>query len=89
MLCRGFGGEALEYHEKSLEIKIKSHGIQHASVVMTKDSMGYVYEQLGNLAKAQSCFKEVHTIFYRALGQTTPTQDKQLTTCSGSLNKIS
>ncbi len=72
MLCRGFGGEALKYHEKSLEIKINSLGIQHASVVMTKDNMGYVYEQLGNLAKAQSCFKEVHTIFLQSLGPDHP-----------------
>jgi tetratricopeptide (TPR) repeat protein len=47
-------------------------GPSHPSVAMTNGNMGYVYEQLGNLAQAQSCFEEVYRIFLQSLGPDHP-----------------
>ncbi len=57
--------KALDLYEKALEIFL---GPAHASVAMTKENIGYVYEQLGDLAQARSCIEEAHSIFMQSLG---------------------
>ena len=63
---------ALEIHEKDLEIKIKTVGLRHESVARTKFNIGLVYLQLGNLSQARLQFENAHTIFVQSLGPDHP-----------------
>ena len=70
--------EVLKMYEMSLKTKREALGDSegHVSVAMTKENIGYVYEARGNLAHAQSCLEEAHTIFLRSLGPDHPNTQK-------------
>ncbi len=61
--------KALEYYEKSLEIKIECLGGAHVKVAETKENMAIVYEQMGELKKALEMYESVLETKCRTYGQ--------------------
>ena len=59
--------KALELYDKSLEIKLKCLGGDHADVATSHFNIGLVYQRLGDHEKALFHFNTAHDIFKRSL----------------------
>ncbi len=64
--------KALEYHEKALEIRIKSLGPHHVAVATTKKNIGIVHGTMGNQTTAKNYYKEAYAIYLKSLGPNHP-----------------
>ena len=64
--------EALEYYNKSLEIKIKVHGLDHPVVATTQDNIGCVLQRQGKLPDALKMHEKVLKTRVAVLGPEHP-----------------
>ena len=69
---QGHYERALEYHHKSLDIKIKVVGHDHVAVADTKSNIGLVYEKTGRKSEAKTLFAEAAEIRRNKLGPDHP-----------------
>jgi len=64
--------KALEFHQKSLAIKLKSLPKDHPSVATSYNNMAYVYKAKKDLPKAKEFWEKAYTIFLKKLGPDHP-----------------
>ena len=64
--------KALEYHQKSLAIKLKQLGPGHNDVATSYNNMAVVYYAKKDLAKAKEYFGKAYTVFLKKLGPNHP-----------------
>ena len=60
--------EALDYHQKSLSIKITTLGNDHRDVANSKYKIANVHESQGQLEEAKALFLECEKIFAKLFG---------------------
>ena len=65
---QGHYERALEYHQKSLDIKIKVVGHDHLSVADSYQNIGIVYHHQGNKVEATEMYTKAYRIFLKVLG---------------------
>ena len=65
---QGHYERALEYYQKSLDIKIKVVGHDHVSVATSKYNIADLKEAQGELEEARSLFLECEQIYANVLG---------------------
>ena len=65
-------GKALEYHEKSLGIKIKLVGQDHMDVAESRFNIGVVYWKEEKWDKVVECFEEAYRIRSKVFGHEHP-----------------
>ena len=64
--------EALQYYNKSLEIKIKVHGQDHPDTAKTHLNMGACYGEMGDSDKELKCYEYALPIFEKSHGPEHP-----------------
>ena len=64
--------KALLGSQKALRILEQALVFNHVSVAMTKENIGYVYEQLNDIAQARTCIEEAYSIFVQSPGPAHP-----------------
>ena len=58
--------EALEFYQKSLEIRIRVYRHDHPHVADSKWKMDLIHEDRNEMKKAQELFQECHQIYLKA-----------------------
>jgi tetratricopeptide (TPR) repeat protein len=64
--------KAIEYHEKSLEIKLKTFGEDHPNVANSYNNIGSLYDSQGNYTKAIEYYVKSLEIRLKTLGEDHP-----------------
>ena len=65
---KGEYDHALEYHQKSLAIRLKQLGPDHPDVAISYNNMAYVYKAKKDLAKAKEYWEKAYAICLKKLG---------------------
>jgi tetratricopeptide (TPR) repeat protein len=69
---QGKHAEALDYHQKSLSIKITTLGSDHPDVAISKFNMAVLLRNMDKAAESKQMFTEAAGIFRAALGADHP-----------------
>ena len=64
--------KALEYHQKSLAIRLKQLGPDHPDVAISYNNIAVVYKAKKDLPKAKEYWGKAHAIFLKKLGPNHP-----------------
>ena len=75
--------EALEYYQKSLDIKIRVVGGDHPDVATSYQNLAVVYQRQGNHVQTQEMVTKAYHIFLKVLGP-----DHPYTQMSSKLSRI-
>lgn len=74
IICGDIGKdeEALEYHQKALDIRKRILGDKHYDTALSYNNIGYIYYSSENFQKAIEYFKIAYDIFLNAVGPNHP-----------------
>ncbi|CAF1277467.1 unnamed protein product [Rotaria sordida] len=82
--AKGKFDSSLEWHHKSLEIKIRKLGLNHPSLAASYNSIGVVYRQKGDNKKALESYRQALIVYQQNFGEDHP----RIATCFNNMGNI-
>ena len=65
----GYYNEAIEYHERALQVGRNRYGEEHADIALRYNNLGIVYSQLGKYGEAIAYFEKALSIYKSLHGE--------------------